>query len=805
MLQPPSFPLRGLLAGLLLSSLPAAASDLTLSGVADLDLPYGDAFELQVTGGPALPVLVFIDSGPGPVSAFGELVPLDLSPDLKLLVSGSTSAAGSWSLTWPTPQDPTLAGADVYFGAVVLDPVDPNGLDLSGGAALHLVPPVGAGADQGALVGRPVVLDGSGAATVDGSIPAGATLWWDFVGGPAGSGVVLDDQDQVFASFVPDLPGDYQLSLTVMHGGATTVATTTVHAWDLQLSSPLEGQYLPGGSTNLAGVLAGPTPASFTVDGAPVSLGAFGSFGPVGVSFDPAADFDHVLFEITHADGTVARRRDTVALGQPAWVSSGAPDSAVAHLDTQGLGELAQGVEQDLEAQDLSLYVTAIPPTQIANDEGLFGFTIFSATVDMTGMTWNPDMSLVLAPTPAGVDGVAHLSNVKVTFDVWGELLEIPYGLDGDSTSNGVDISALLTLTTSGGDLDVQVSGVSVNLSGFTFNLNGFLGSVAELFIIESWVKDQVVDVMEQEIGDQIGPIMKEMLTAFDFTLDLGPDLGLDAVVDVDFSSVGHSAHGVTLDLDAAVSVASPAPGAPTVAFYPSTPAAPVDFGPLTPTGQVYGGSLAASDDFLNLILAGLTEAGLLEGDLTDLFAEAGGGTGGGSVPTTEVLAVLFPGAGFQLFPAGTEVDLAAHGVLPPRITETPGGPGMARLELAGMQVSLEVPTAAGAVPVLLLALDGTADLDMVVEADGTLAATLLGSTFTPTVLAGFPGSNIPTLQGGSDFLVQILLPQLTEALGTIPVPSLDQEGVTLTTDEVGLMAGGFLGFWGGMVYLPTP
>ena len=804
--QPPPFPAARLLSAVLATSvlLPvASASDLELSGVTDLTLPYGDSFAIEVTAGPGLGTLVYLDEGPGPVSAFGEVLPLDLSPNLKLLTAGVTDGAGQWALTWPTPQDPGLSGFDVYFGALVLDPSDPNGLDPSNGAVLRLVPPVGAGADQGALVGRAVVLDGSDAATVDGQVPAGTTLLWEFVTGPAGSTASLETPDQVFASFTPDLPGDYVVRLTSTNGGATAQATTTVHAWDLTLTTPLAGSYQPAGQVTLAGVLTGPAPASFTVDGTPVTLGPFGSFGPLQVTFDGAADFDHVLFEVTHPDGTQARRRDTVALAQPAWVAFGADDSAVAHLDGLGLATLAQGVEQDLESQDLSVYVTAIPPTQVANDEGLFGFTIFSATVDMTGMTWNPDMSLVLAPTPAGVDGVATLASVKVTFDVWGEILEIPYSLTGDSTSNGVDISALLTLTTSGGDLDVQVSGVTVNLSGFGFNLNGFLGSLAELFLIESWVKDQVVDVMEQEVGDQIGPILVEMLQAFDFSLDLGPELGLDAVVDVDFANAAHSSHGVTLDLDAGVTVGIPAPGAPSVSLYPSTPAAPVNFSPLTPTGQTYGGSLAASDDFLNLILAGLTEAGLLEGDLTDLFSATGGGAG--SVPTTEVLAVLFPGAGFQLFPAGTEVDLAAHGVLPPRITETPGGPGLARLELAGLEVSLGVPTAAGSVPVLLLALDGEADLNLVVEPDGTLAATLLDSTFGPTVLAGFPGSNVASLQAGSDFLVALLLPQLTEALGTIPVPSLDQEGVTLTTDEVGLMGGGFLGFWGGMTYSPAP
>jgi hypothetical protein len=780
------------------------ASDLSLDGGTAAHIAYGDSFLIEVAGGSGLPAFLFADSGPGPSLVLGELVPLSLSPTLFLVYSGTTDASGTWSVSFPTPSNPAISGAKFYMGGYVLDPSDSNGVDFTNGAVLNIGPIVGAGPDQAGLVGQRVVLDGSGASLAGGSIPAGAVLDWQVLQAPGGSSASLSAGYVLYPTFTPDVPGDFLFELTVTHGGVQSSEQTTLHAWDLDLGAGVTGKYFSGGTAPISGALVGPTPASFTLDGAPVALDGAGNFGPLAVPLDTSGSLDGLLFEVTHADGTSTRSRQTVGLGTPEWVAFGAAQSAMAHLDQEGFVALSKGTEQSLEETDLAPLITSIPAAQVANEEGLFGFTIFSATIKFTNMNIDQDMTVTLVPNANNVRANVRLTGVKVDFDVWGELLEISYNLNGDSTSSAVDIGADLLLSTSGGDLDLDVSNVSVSLTNFQFDLHGFLGDVAQVFLLESWVKETVVDTMEAEIGSQIGPIVLEMLSAFEFSLDLGPDLGLETTVDLDFVSASHQASGVTLGLDTKASVGAAKPGAPGVPLYRTTPSAAPGFGALTPTGQTYGGALAANDDFLNLILAALTEAGLLEGDLTELFPEEPGG-GPGTVLTTDSLGVLFPGAGFQNFPSGTVVEMVSHGVMPPIVTTSPSGPGLLVMELAGMEVSLEIPTPEGAVPVLRLVLDGKADLDMIVEPDGTLGATLVSSTFTPTVLSGFPGSNVTSLQAGSDFLVQTLLPQLTSALGVIPVPSLDQEGVTLTTDEVHLTGAGsqFMGFWGNMFYVP--
>ena len=58
----------------------------------------------------------------------------------------------------------------------------------------------------------------------------------------------------------------------------------------------------------------------------------------------------------------------------------------------------------------------------------------------------------------------------------------------------------------------------------------------------------------------------------------------------------------------------------------------------------------------------------------------------------TEALELLFPDAGFELFPSGTELKLHASGGLPPVVSTTPAGPGLVRIDLGGLLITFEVP-----------------------------------------------------------------------------------------------------------------
>jgi hypothetical protein len=84
-------------------------------------------------------------------------------------------------------------------------------------------PVADAGADQVALVGETVTLDGSGSHDIDGDQ---LTIAWSFVSIPAGSSATLSDSTVVNPTFVADLPGTYVVQLTVNDGAADSAPDT---------------------------------------------------------------------------------------------------------------------------------------------------------------------------------------------------------------------------------------------------------------------------------------------------------------------------------------------------------------------------------------------------------------------------------------------------------------------------------------------------------------------------------------------------------------------------------------------------
>lgn len=94
-------------------------------------------------------------------------------------------------------------------------------------------PPVArAGADQTALLGATVQLDGSASTDVDGDE---LTFRWSFVSKPAGSGATFSDPMAVGPTFVVDRRGTYVFQLVVNDGASDSAADTVrMRAVDLE-------------------------------------------------------------------------------------------------------------------------------------------------------------------------------------------------------------------------------------------------------------------------------------------------------------------------------------------------------------------------------------------------------------------------------------------------------------------------------------------------------------------------------------------------------------------------------------------
>jgi hypothetical protein len=94
-------------------------------------------------------------------------------------------------------------------------------------STVNSMPIANAGADQKAVIGQAIRLDGSRSYDVDGD---GLSYSWTLASKPAGSAAVLNASALVRPSFTPDVAGSYIANLVVAdaRGAASTLATTTV-------------------------------------------------------------------------------------------------------------------------------------------------------------------------------------------------------------------------------------------------------------------------------------------------------------------------------------------------------------------------------------------------------------------------------------------------------------------------------------------------------------------------------------------------------------------------------------------------
>lgn len=786
----------------------ASGAQLLLDGQTAVTKTLGETLSINLVGATGKPAFLLADVASGPTSIYGQSVPIAFSSVVTVIPLGIVPGAGRILVNTTLPNDPSLDGTTVYLaGAVFVGPAVSN-VDFSNGAVLTFSAQPVIHATQATMVGRKVILDAAAYANPDGSAKLGHSVNWSIVSAPVGSTATIVDANRPYARLVPDRGGDYVVKATIVTPSFTSQQTGVVHAWQVTSSPLSDGGISIFPTFSLTGVVGGSAVQSVTLDGAPLSLAGNGSYGPIGVSITDGVKTNRT-FRITHPDGTATQHRVTFFQGFPQLLAGASTKSLVAQVQQPAFDQIEVLGETELKAANFKNILLALPPQQVSNEEGPFGITIFSATIDFTNLVHNPNIDLQLTPTPGGIVAVVTIYDIRADFNVWGEILEIDYDLSGYMTTNPTTITATLVGSAQNGQLAIGVQNVVVNRANFDFELNGFFGSVAELFVIESSVKAQVESTIASTVASELPAAMAEILNAFSLSGSLQSVLDVDLNLAAPITGVVHSAFGVAIQLDGKTTVGVKEPTSPVINAFRASPAPPVAFASTTPTGQSYGAALGVADDFINQVLASATAAGLLDGDLTSLFPSEGGAP---VVLATDQLAILFPQCGFENFPVGTPITLRAHGTVPPVIVFTPGGPKMARVYMENIEVEFEVAlpySATSIAPLLLVSMRGSADVDLTQALDGTLNATIGTTTLGVDLLRTYPGADFTAIETQTQFLGVVFdfaLPQIIEAIGSIPLPSLETAGLSLAPTQIHLVGTPQqnLGLYGNLVVVPA-
>lgn len=763
------------------ASAPKPSVALSVNGLVSAQGYHGDPLTISISGPAGRNAYLLADFTAGPTTLFGRSLPLGFGPSMNAFPLGPLPATGTLSVSTVFPSVPGVSEIEVHLLVLVLDPAALFGLDFSNGASLLLIEPPTAGANQGSIVGSTVTLDGRSVADGFGELIPDRTVVWFFTRVPSGSLATIQDPMRPFASFVPDVPGDYQVTASVTVRGLPIAPRTTVHVWSIQTSPPAGS--VVSGPVSVTGTLLGPAVPGLLVDNVPTLVNPVsGAFGPVNVSFAPGEVVAYQELRVIHPDASVAVQRQTWFDGIGASPGLAAPDPLSYALRQPGIDVLSGYVDGYIEGEEATIAnsVTGISESKLARETGAFGNVVFAAYAKLQSLSYGNVTSSINARANQW-DATVQLHNLRVTARITGSVLGVSYNKIATITANPAEITTGLQVAVTGSSVLVDaVPPQSVQLQNFNFSMPGFIGSAAQLRVIQNALRANLESILEDQISKKTATGYEQVFRGLLVEADV---LGIhvSARFSGAFSGNAHSVGGLTLRLQSTATPNSQPPGAPTILEYRSTPSTNPVFGALTPASVSYSSATAVSDDCFNQILAAATMAGLLESTVPH------SGSGGSLGLTAGTLATSVPFAGFDSFDPAAPITLRTHATVAPTIQPTPAGPGHADLHCPEVEVSFDLDTSYGAVTILRIALDDTRSLALEVAEDATLDVTLLAESAALSVVSTLPGEFVAFLPGGL-LSGSTLLPQPMTLLGGVPVPSMRTSQLVEVPQETALV-----------------
>jgi hypothetical protein len=312
-------------------------------------------------------------------------------------------------------------------------------------------------------------------------------------------------------------------------------------------------------------------------------------------------------------------------------------------------------------------------------------------------------------------------------------------------------------------EVQVDVANVDVTTRNFDFDLDSWIYDVMSFFgfdiegIIEDLMIEELADLAEEEVPD----IINEMLAGLDLgqTMSLGDSTyELDAIPDyVDVDDLG-----LTLGLETFFTVNG---WTSTFAQTPGTlvyPYSPPSFS--SPNGQM---EIAIGEDFLNQAFYAMWGGGMLDFTMT--------GSDLGLDP--DDLSLFMPNL--------TDLVIETVAMLPPVII--PGtGTDILDLQVGDLELSLYNGSVAESNLELRVYVHLFAGMGLTTSSDNTLTASIGDMDISFDLVYPNPRSQYAgDTEAFLGALMPLLMPMLTESLGSFPIPDID--GLTVGNINVAL------------------
>lgn len=412
---------------------------------------------------------------------------------------------------------------------------------------------------------------------------------------PAGTAVQVDGQaatvnGTAFEAQVELEAGTHTITATA--GDATDTVTVTVDPIPprIDITAPARGTWTEAGQVDLAFTVTDESGlASVTRNDLSVDPGLGPNFQLSGVPLSPGLNL--MLLEATDAAGNSAREHVAILSGATRDPGAVLPGAARLHIGNAGIDAIERLALRVLEEQDLA----ALVPVDSLPDLGPF-------VIAVDEITYRRPATLELTPEPERLAFRMRLEALAIQLGLRVNQRPLVPAFIGNSF---VEISGYIIPSIVDGQVRIALEDIDAAFGDFEFQLREvpefeenpqagetFLAELATA-VVEVFAAELVTGLIDQALGG--------LDTSFDLEL-LGAQLTLALIP----SRIVVSQRGISVVIDGRVDLANPAPGAPAVPGYVTTPS---NWTGAPQTDQI---GIAVDDDFFNLFLYQIWRSGVL-------------------------------------------------------------------------------------------------------------------------------------------------------------------------------------------------
>jgi hypothetical protein len=586
--------------------------------------------------------------------------------------------------------------------------------------------------------------------------------------------------------------------------GAVALAVVVVAACN-GLTVDQSGVYTSSPTQTVTGeikVADDDTLVSLTVDGVEATVD--GERYTADIPLDGDEVLNAVLVEATYGSGEVIRERRTVVYGDGVTAEvlpAGAvlDDAVGLRINERSFPKIG-AVVKTLTTIDTAAIA---PAGTVFLDECITRIIVCTLHAKATSAAppTIADFGVALDSNQGNVRAVVTLTGLHIPIDIDARIAGIPASCDLEVDARSVTIDGNYTLQPSAADpqlLDVNLVGTTPTVTLGTVT-DDFVGGICSIPVIEQIVGLFLPDVktlMQQNLTSLLGdpdgagpadaPVAEAVegaLAQINIAGDIGGALGLD--LDSTITAADEDPSGIALRATASFTSAGVAPEAPDLTGSVGFPGEVLATLPTsTPGGQPYDVAVGASATGFNQLLAGETERGLLNVDVTSL---------GGQPLTLKSLFDLVGAGG--LITQDQPVVISLRPEIAPIVTTAPGPAGATgELRFSGYKVAIKTAgDPAGVLLSLVLDFRTGVGLDLV---DGGL-----GFTFDQPAQEDMTATVIKNPLALPEALIAAVFQQLSpqvfasvqEVLPSFPLPQF--AGLDLSLVEVNRVGSGFVLF----------